>query len=430
MTSVTFDGTQIVNSTYIPQFTKHESVAGRDLNAVELALQDGSILVSTRYGSKNVALRGILNASSLANLDAAIDTFTELFSRKEKNLDIAWNGGTRRYVATCTSLEFDRDFFNTVHVPWTAEFVVSNGYGMDTSTTNALTQQSLTTTTPSTSSFVMLGSKAAMPDIKLEGGNFSSTTKGIMFENLDTLEKMIITKNDSWSGPGDYVKIYCGLKSVVSRINTILPESPINFYGSFPHFQIGTNNFRITAGSIMNQGYDDSASNFGTGFLLSNTNSMDAQSFMVPRTDTTFSGYEIFVGKTGAPGNITLRLETDSGNKPSGVAVTNSTVTAAHATVSTTPGYVRFSTSSSVTLQANTRYWLRISGAATLDGSNLYTIYHQNAKYALGNRSSSTDGGSTWTDDPATDIGFKILFGGVAGASTTKVTVTYTKNYL
>ena len=89
MTSVKFDSTEIVSTTYIPRFFKHESDPEIQINTADLARDDGSIIVSDRNGQKRILVQGILTASSQTNLETAIDTFKELFRRVGKNLDIS-----------------------------------------------------------------------------------------------------------------------------------------------------------------------------------------------------------------------------------------------------------------------------------------------------------------------------------------------------
>ena len=100
---------------------------------------------------------------------------------------------------------------------------------------------------------------------------------------------------------------------------------------------------------------------------------------MVPYTDDTFQGVTFVADKTGAPGDITWRIETDNNGIPSGtLAHANATSTVAAASVTGTRAYITDYAGSSgdvFTLQANTVYWLVIKAAATLDGSNFYSIY-------------------------------------------------------
>ena len=133
--TITFDSVDITTNPYVPRFIKHETVPEELLSLMELAREDGSIIIADKYGVKHITLQGVIYGSTQADLETKIDTFKEVFSRKAKNLDVDWAGGTRRYVATCMSHKFNRDYFNISMCPWTADFIVPEGVGKDTSLT-------------------------------------------------------------------------------------------------------------------------------------------------------------------------------------------------------------------------------------------------------------------------------------------------------
>jgi len=435
MASIQFDSTEILNSTYNPRFVKHESNPDRQLNSAELTREDGEAFISEKFGKKVIQLQGVLVGTSQADLESKINTFKELFSRPEKNLDIDWNGSTIRYVATCTSHLFDRDHFHIAFVPWTAEFTVLSGEGKDTSTTTARNQQALTTTTPVTDSFTFSGSKPGKPLITIQGNNFTGATKGIEYLNTDTNEKIVITRNDTW-GTTDTIKIDCATRKVTGNLNALIyTEYP--FYGVFPSFRIGTNNVQISVGGIVNQTTSELlASNVGSGSNVNATTRKLAQSFTVPYTDSTFQGITLIIAKTGSPGTITWKIETDTNGSPSGSQVTNANGTIAAASVSTT-AYVTAYSSSVWTLSANTRYWITVT-AASVDGSNFYTFYtvpntpSLYPVYTKGNAKESSDSGSTYTNlvSATTSLCFKVRYGGQPQTSGVKHSVVYTRTYL
>ena len=432
MTSIKF-GTatpvEICNATYIPRFVKHETIPERELNFLQLARENGAVLISERYGIKHIFIMGKLTAASRSALDTAIDSFKELFSRKEENLDIEWEAGTRRYVATCVRHEFNRDFYNNLFVPWTAEFVVLSGEGKATSSTKVLDAKTEDTTSPVEDSFTMIGSKAAKPDITIAVYNDFSYAKGIEFSNEDTDEKIFVTKDVAWKD-GDYIKINCKEKSVVgSFVDLGSYEDPIDFYGVFPKFKIGTNNFKITAGGITCQGVEPIR--WTTVHLLATTQRI-AQSFEIPHENDTFEGVAIRLDKTGSPGTITLRIETDDEGKPSGILVdAAATFSIAAAGVGAALAWIEANGAAMFTLSANTKYWLVIS-AAGVDVSNFYDVVFNNlsTSYPKGNGASSSNSGTDWTDEPTKDYNFRIRFGGTNEASHTKLTVEYYKTYL
>lgn len=100
-----------------------------------LADADGSAIPAINYPTKKILIGGTIHGSTQANLDSRIDEFKGYFNGKEKNLDIAYGSGTRRYVATKNALSISREqkaLFATFRV----EFVCTVPFGLDTSTTD------------------------------------------------------------------------------------------------------------------------------------------------------------------------------------------------------------------------------------------------------------------------------------------------------
>jgi len=432
--SVKFDSTEIVDTTYTAEFCKHESATERILNKLELAREDGSILISDHRGEKLINCAGVLFASTELLLESAIDTFKELFSRQEKNLDILRPaaGTTRRYVATCISHDFNREYFHLKFVPWSATFLVLSGEGKDTALTIPLNVHNIVTTTPATHTVDLLGSKPPKPTILLEPGTTYTLPKGLQFENVDTGEILIVTGTVSMDAGQDLI-IYCNEKKVMSNLNTgASPIPEVNFYGNFPTFKIGTNTFKLTVGGIVNQQNYIAAGSVATGYVLNGTAKYRAQSFEVPNTDGTFKGISLPLDKTGSPGTITWRIETDNAGKPSGTiaagGAATGTITAGQ--VGATYSWIDDYAAAIYSLTANTKYWLVVY-AAGVDVDNNYDIgLDPNKGYIKGKAFASDDSGSTWTEDTGYDMYFKILFGGEPENSAMNMTLSYYKTYL
>jgi hypothetical protein len=430
--SIQYDSTELLNTTYRPQYSKHESAPERFLNSLPLARSDGEALISERYGTKTIYLKGVLTGSSQDDLESKIDAFKELFSRTEKNLDISWNGGTRRYVASCKSHAFDRDFYHISIVPWTAEFTVLSGEGKATSTTTALNEHAVTVTTPGSDSFTLTGTKPARPVITIKGNNFSGQS-GVEYKNTDTGEKLVFCLPTGQFGNTDIVVIDCDARTVKYSNDGGSTYITENFYGVFPAFKVGTNNVQITVGDIVNQtSLEASVSDLGSFPLLTATTHRLAQSFSVPYTDATFRRAKLALVKSGTPsGNITVEIQADNGGKPSGSAVTNGSATITPASVSTSAAYVTATFSDRVTLSANTKYWLVISAASTVDGSNSYGWGGTSGNYPGGKYKKSTDSGASYSEPTAGfGLAFKILYGNAADTSSVKHSVVYTPLYL
>jgi hypothetical protein len=433
--TVIYDGTELISATYMTRFVKHESVADRSLVTLPLARDDGEVLVAERYGRKLIRLQGVIRGASQSALETAIDAFTELFSRPEKNLDIDWAGGTRRFVATCIRHDFDRDHYHLSVVPWAADFVVLTGEGTDTTTTSpAEANGDLISfngiTTFGETSFPLLGSKPPRPIISL-GGLFGPAVKGVEYKNTDNDQRIISTYPGDW-GIGRTVTIDCLAKTVQGDvIDGVIKDMP--FYGIFPSFKIGTNNVQITLGGIVNQkSHDQSLTELTQEDSLSASTAYLAQSFQVPYADSTFQGVTVALRKIGTPGSLTWRIETDNGGKPSGTLVSaDATATVAAALVSTSLSYKTMYSTNAWALDSNATYWLVLK-AASGDGSNRYACgFVTPGLYPRGHARNSSDSGSTWSDyTPKTDLMFRILYGGIPASTSIAHTVSYYKTYL
>jgi hypothetical protein len=122
-----------------------------------------------------------------------------------------------------------------------------------------------------------------------------------------------------------------------------------------------------------------------------------AQSFKVYDTNPGFYLYDVFLllSKFNAAtlsGNLTVRVETDSGGSPSGTLVTGG-VASANVDVTSVvaePTYVRFTFSSSPLLQEDTTYWLVLEGTYTVSATD-------NIQW-LSDYSSVTSGGGSYSD--------------------------------
>ena len=428
--SIQFDSTELRNTTYIPRYVKHESSTERDLNILDLARDDGGILVNDRRGKKRITISGILTATSEAGLESAIDSFKELFSRQEKNLDISWNGSTRRYVATCASHNFDRDFFHLLFVPWTAEFVVSSGVGKDTTITAEKNAVSINANPYSWSS-TFAGSAKPKPLITLEFGSGHTLPRGVQIKNTTNGQKIIYNKPSALANGDTIIFDFENKKLTLEGV-----EKP--FYGVFPDLIIGANALELTIGNILDQYGDPTGwageSNVGQETLDGTT--YFAQSFVVPNTDSSYRRIGIYCAKEGSPSvNLDIEIQTDNGGKPSGTKVhANAYGSISKNDVGTDPAWLYCNLADNITLNANTLYWIVLKTTAD-DASNYYEIPYVEGSaynYKKGNTSYSLDTGSNWSDNPDANIGFRLYYGGVSDGSLGTITldVDYYKKWI
>lgn len=140
------------------------------------------------------------------------------------------------------------------------------------------------------------------------------------------------------------------------------------------------------------------------------TETAQSQGFQLTAA-VTLSGAQMYLKKAaGTPGNITVRIETDSSNHPSGsLAHANATGTITAFTTSSY-GWVEVTFAGTFSLSASTTYHLVLKTAAASNDNNYnWAADASSPSFSSGANSHSEDGGTTWTADSSTDMYFRIL---------------------
>ena len=416
--SIKFNNTELVNATYILRNINVDSFS-REINSVKKVSDDGENFVEAIIRPKVVAVKGTLVGTSAADLQTKMDAMKALFAGKEKNLDITPNGGSlRRYVATCSKLEFLKDYYHILHCPYEAELSILSGIGKATATTELL--NTTRSADYSAALTITVGSADQKPIIDFIFIT-AAAISGIKIRNYNTTEdfddNIIITESFSDS---DTLQIDCDAKTV--KKNGV--EVP--YYGKFPRFIVGVNNVSITFAQIVIE------QNPAESSLAANVYDVNwiAQSFRVKHTDTTYRTLMTALQKVGTPpADLTITIEGDNNGKPDGTPI--ATFTVAPADVTTGLGFITKDNATNFTLNGNTPYWIvfKMTGG---DNSNKFQVFAEDTdSYAKGNRATSADGGTTWTNDYTKDVIFYLYFGGKpSGAYNIAVGITYYPRYL
>lgn len=420
--SIIYNSTELENTTYNAEFVKHESTPERELNIIPYIKQTGGILVNQRFPYKTIPLRGYIVGSSQSDLDGKIDTLKKLFNTSEKNLDVSWAGGTRRYVATPRNFMCDRNHYNVSSVNFSVDFVIPSGVGKATSVISTISSLNITAT-PYTNTAVDFssGSSKIFP-YKIQLAKQSGTIRGFKFQNTKTGDYFIVTRSAGIST----VEINSQDKSVTGTYD--------NFIGDFVSFEpTASEDIQIDVGEILDEKFDE---NYSTNWTVYNDGADDirrAVSFKLKHTDNTYRKFAFYCNEIGtATGDLDWRVETDSNGEPSGTLVhaqafgeiLTGDVTSSLAWVEDTTNDI-FSG-----LEANTTYWLVFQASASGgDVSNCYSL-GAGTGYSKGSGKVSVDGGSTWTDQ-ASSIWFRTYLGGLTPVSIDyDLTIEYYPTYL
>ena len=141
--AITFNGNNLQTyspTTHVGIITndiQHMDVPDADIALLALANANSSVIPYINYPSRKISIKGVIVGSSQADLDSRIDTFKTYFNGKDKNLDINYNGVTRRYIATKNAVGINKNA-KLLWAEFTVQFICTNPFGTDTASTTAL----------------------------------------------------------------------------------------------------------------------------------------------------------------------------------------------------------------------------------------------------------------------------------------------------
>lgn len=231
-TNATFNSNDIQTANIILSAIEHESMPDYTAKLYELAHGNKSVIPYTTHPSKTIVLRGTLIDTSISALDTLIDTFKSYFKGRDKNLDIDYAGGTRRYVCTLkNSVKIQRDG-GLSWAKFSVELVATEPFGKDTSNTTAVTGTGRTLGLY-TDTYTFLGTAPIQYPVftvtltALTGG----TAKTITLGNDSTGQAISITR--TWEV--DDVLVVNTFDNTV-KVNDV----EVDFSGAFPTFETGS----------------------------------------------------------------------------------------------------------------------------------------------------------------------------------------------
>lgn len=137
--NISFDNVSLMNDPFIVDEITNDDVPNRQVFLSSLARQRGGNLLNTEYNPKAFKMSGHIVGATASDLDDHKDEFRELLSRAEKNLDISYGAGTRRYIATATKITMPGKYYHLTYIPFEVEFIVPSGIGTDITETTATT---------------------------------------------------------------------------------------------------------------------------------------------------------------------------------------------------------------------------------------------------------------------------------------------------
>lgn len=234
--AVTYNTVDLNSGTIITTDIQDAASPQRVLSTFNLLRSGGVVLTDSNYYAKTIKVSGTIVGTSMTNLESLIDTFQATMAVQDKNLDIAYNSGTRRYVCTPAVVTVQRPVRASNFAKFSVDFLATQ-YGKDTSVTTISSAVAYTTTVSSTSS--LFGGSAPDQKVKIQlvlTAGTGLTAKHINVANASTNEAIDVTRD--WT-VGETLVIDCDLMTVtVDGVN-------VAYTGAFPRFASGTSNLDI-----------------------------------------------------------------------------------------------------------------------------------------------------------------------------------------
>lgn len=219
---------------------EHTNIPEKLMGLYAMADADGSSIPAINYPSKKVTIGGVIKGSSQSDLDSRIDTFKGYFIGKDKNLDIAYGASTRRYIATANTVSVVRQqkaLFATFQI----EFLCTNPFGLDTSSTALFATHSNSTVATFTETPTVGGNAPfQLPIFTITIDALTGAGDYVMISNDNNNQEMLIYGQGLQAG--DVIVIDCEQRIVT------LNGDQIDYDGTFLELEPGANSITYTDG--------------------------------------------------------------------------------------------------------------------------------------------------------------------------------------
>lgn len=191
-------------------------------------------------------------------------------------------------------------------------------------------------------------------------------------------------------------------------VGSVYSNGTISGSGSITGSATSANSPALSA----NQTNDSGTPTYDVTFGNDNSTQDFAQSFQISETGI-LNKINLYVKKVGSPADITARIVTDSGGKPSGTTLTSAVIDGS--IISTNYGWISIPMTSYVQLSSGTTYWIVLDASSS--NTKYYKIGANNEGYQNGVGKTGSYGG-TWNSlsPSGLDGFFSVYLGGVTGS--------------
>lgn len=239
--TVTFDSFSLQSTDYKTEsiLDSLHSLPPRTINAFPVSRTNKSIVTSTEYKSRRIQLVGFIDdTTSEASLQGKVDTLKQIarIRKTDKNLDIEYAGGTRRFRATVESLDIRKDVSSKYN--YTINFFCSVPFGYSTTQTT-VTESGVTAATKSITTSIT-GSTVPFDSTITIDVNTETDLTEIEIENTENGDTLTLTRAYT---AGDTIEISYETKQV------LVNGTEFDYTGIIPEFNPGSNDWEVRSTS-------------------------------------------------------------------------------------------------------------------------------------------------------------------------------------
>jgi len=180
--ALTFDGFTIENSNFIITAIDHYSIPVKDMDLYKMAYANKSSIATTNYPSKLIKVTGYIQCDDTYSLEAYIDIFKGYLTAEEADLDIDYNGGTRRYTATANKVDV-KWTISSKHAYFDVEFICTDPFGRATTLTSFGSETGYTSATLTVQSAIFGTAPIQLPIITITLNTVTGTGDYIQISN-------------------------------------------------------------------------------------------------------------------------------------------------------------------------------------------------------------------------------------------------------
>jgi len=215
------------------------SLPARSISSFPVARSNKSIITSSEYNARTITLVGFIDdTTSEASLQGKVDTLKSIAAvgKMNKNLDIEYAGGTRRFLATVSDIQIKKDVSSLYR--FTIQFLCSNPFGYATSQTSV--SNAAVTTSPKSIVTVITGTAPPFDaTITIEVNTETDLTE-IVVQNTNNGDEFTITRAFT---AGDIIIAAFSSKTI------LVNGSEFDYVGIVPEFESGSNTWTVTSTS-------------------------------------------------------------------------------------------------------------------------------------------------------------------------------------